>query len=204
MMQTFDFMWKSYKHVLIQKVTFSTKKNSWHSLTQENPLPTHKNLCVHQSNNVAFAHQFPWVHRDWLFSVHTDCVSHLQQSSLDWLNYLVYSQTFLCWHRVFLCRLVWQEFFSWENYFLDKNTFTSSYWFVSVKDCNAFHQRLTQFMTYFPYILIWYNELAWVIMQFSAMPNLCLRYFCIWTCTYVESTCFLEPVWIAKVSKKTL
>ena len=44
-------------------------------------------------------------------------------------------------------------------------------------------------------ILIWYNELAWVIMQYSAVPNLCLRYFCIWTCTYIESTCFLEPVW---------
>ena len=50
--------------------------------------------------------------------------------------------------------------------------------------------------------LIWYNELVWVIMQFSAMPNLCWRYFSIWTCTNI--TCILEPVWIAKVSKMTL
>ena len=41
--------------------------------------------------------------------------------------------------------------------------------------------------------------------QFSAMHNyLCWRYFSIWACTYIESTRFLEPVWIAKVSKKTL
>ena len=41
--------------------------------------------------------------------------------------------------------------------------------------------------------------------QFSAMCNyLCWRYFSIWTCTYIESTCFLEPVGIAKISKKTL
>ena len=41
--------------------------------------------------------------------------------------------------------------------------------------------------------------------EFSAMRSyLCWRYFSIWTCTYVECTRFLEPVYIAKVSKKTL
>ena len=41
--------------------------------------------------------------------------------------------------------------------------------------------------------------------QLSAMRNyLRWRYFSIWTCTYVESTRFLEPVCIAKVSRKTL
>ena len=59
MMQIFDFVSKSYKHILIQKVTFSTKKTLDTAFTQENPVPTHKNLCVHQSNNVVFAHQLP-------------------------------------------------------------------------------------------------------------------------------------------------
>ena len=32
---------------------------------------------------------------------------------------------------------------------------------------------------------------------------LCWRYFSTWACTYIESTHFLEPVRIAKVSKTT-
>ena len=110
MVQTFDFMSKNHKHIRIQKVTFSTKKITLDTALHKKTLyQTHKNLCVHQSHNVVFTYQFPWVHRDRLFCVHTDCVSNLQQSSLDWLNYLVYSWTFLCRHRVFLCQIVWQE-----------------------------------------------------------------------------------------------
>ena len=61
MMQTFDFMSKNYKHVLIQKVTFSTiyiKNLLTQPHTRKLCINT-QNLCVHQSNNALFTHPFP-------------------------------------------------------------------------------------------------------------------------------------------------
>ena len=59
MVQTFDFMSKNYKHILIQKVTFSTKKELLTQPYTRKPCISAQNLCVHQSNNVAFTHPFP-------------------------------------------------------------------------------------------------------------------------------------------------
>ena len=59
MMQTFDFMSKNYKHVLIQKVTFSTKKELLTPPYTRKPCINTQNLCVHQSNNIVITHQFP-------------------------------------------------------------------------------------------------------------------------------------------------
>ena len=48
MMQTFDFMSKRYKHVLIQKVTFSTKKKQLltQPYTRKPATDTQKLLCT--------------------------------------------------------------------------------------------------------------------------------------------------------------
>ena len=59
MVQTFDFMSKSYKHVIIQKVTFSTKNELLKQPYTRKPCINTQNLCVYQSNNVVFTHQFP-------------------------------------------------------------------------------------------------------------------------------------------------
>ena len=59
MMQTFDFMSKTYKHVLIQKVTFSTKKELLTQPYTRKQCINAQNLCVYQSNNVVFTHPFP-------------------------------------------------------------------------------------------------------------------------------------------------
>ena len=59
MVQTFDFLSKNYKHVLIQKVTFSTKKEHLTQSYTRKPCINAQNLCVHQSNNVVFTHPFP-------------------------------------------------------------------------------------------------------------------------------------------------
>ena len=59
MVQTFDFMSKNYKHVLIQKVTFSTKKELLTQPYRRKSCINAQNLCVHQSNNVVFTHPFP-------------------------------------------------------------------------------------------------------------------------------------------------
>ena len=69
MVQTFDFMSKNYKHDIIQKVT---KKELVTQPYTRKPCINTQNLCVYQSNNVVFTHQFPRVHRD--FSVSTECV----------------------------------------------------------------------------------------------------------------------------------
>ena len=58
MMQTFDFMSKNYKHVLIQNVTFSTKKELLTQPYTRNPCNNAQNLCVHQLHNVVFTHPF--------------------------------------------------------------------------------------------------------------------------------------------------
>ena len=57
MVQTFDFMSKNYKHVIIQKVTFSTKKELLaQPYTRKPCINTQKSLCVYQSNSVVFTY----------------------------------------------------------------------------------------------------------------------------------------------------
>ena len=51
-------MSNNYKHVLIQKVTFSTKKELLKQPYTGKPRNNAQNLCVHQSNNVVFTHPF--------------------------------------------------------------------------------------------------------------------------------------------------
>ena len=89
MVQTFDFMSKNYKHVLIQKVTFSTKKEL---LTQPY---TRKQPYINAQNNVYTNQTMLYLHTYFLEYTETflcpHSVFHLQQSSLNWLNYLVYS-----------------------------------------------------------------------------------------------------------------
>ena len=72
MVRTFDFMSKNCKHVLIQKVTFSTKKELLTQPYTRKPCINAQNLCVHQSNNVVFTQR--------LFCVHT--VSSIHNNTL--------------------------------------------------------------------------------------------------------------------------
>ena len=59
MVQTFDFMSKNYKHVLIQNVTFSTEKELLiQPYTRKPCIITQKPMCT-PTNNVVFTHQFP-------------------------------------------------------------------------------------------------------------------------------------------------
>ena len=93
MAQTFDFMSKNYKRVLIQKVTFSTKKEL---LTQ----PYTRKPCINAQTYVYTNQTMLYLHTHFLEYIEAFLCPHsvfnLQQPSLDWLNYLVYSQTFLC------------------------------------------------------------------------------------------------------------
>ena len=86
MVQTFGFMSKNYKHVLIQKVTFSTKKELLTQPYTRKPRINAQNLYVDQSNNVVFPHPDLLEYTETFLCPHS--VFHLQQSSLDWLNYL--------------------------------------------------------------------------------------------------------------------
>ena len=74
MMQTFDFMSKSYKHVLIQKVTFSTK------ITLDTAL--HKKILYQHTKTYVYTSQtMLYLHTNFLecteidFSVSTQTVS---------------------------------------------------------------------------------------------------------------------------------
>ena len=89
MVQTFDFMSKHYQHVLIQKVTFSTKKRTLDTALHKKtmyqctkPMYTPiKQCCIYTPISLSYSETFLCAHS----------VFHLQQPSLDWLNYLVYS-----------------------------------------------------------------------------------------------------------------
>ena len=72
MVQTFDFMSKNYKHVLIQKVTFSTKKEllTQPYTTQENHVSMHKTY-VYTNQTMLYLHTH-FLHRD--FSVSIQCL----------------------------------------------------------------------------------------------------------------------------------
>ena len=80
---------KNYKHVLIQEVTFSTKKNSWHSLTQENHVSTHKTY-VYTNQTMLYLHTHFLEYTETFLCPHS--VFHLQQPSLDWM-YVLFSKT---------------------------------------------------------------------------------------------------------------
>ena len=88
MAQTFDFMYKNYKHVIIQKVTFSTTKELLtQPYTRKPCINTQKPMCIPIKQYCIYTPISLSTQR--LFCVHR--VSHLQQPSLDWLKYLVYS-----------------------------------------------------------------------------------------------------------------
>ena len=132
-------MSKHYKYVLIQKVTFATKKNSWHSLVQENPISTHKNLmltpikqcCIYTS--ISLSTQRLSVSTQYL--PFTTTFSWLAKLSCVLIDFSVSTQDFL----VSACV---KSFFCWGSYFLDKNMFTSSYWF-DIVFWNSFQYILT-------------------------------------------------------------
>ena len=87
MVQTFDFMSKNYKHVLIQKVTFSTKKELLtQTYTRKLCINTQKPMCT-PIQTVLYLHTNFLEHTETFLCPNS--VSHLQQPSLDWLNYLV-------------------------------------------------------------------------------------------------------------------
>ena len=56
MVQTFDFKSKNYKHILVQKVTFSTKKELLTQPYTRKPCINAQNLCVHQSKTLLYLH----------------------------------------------------------------------------------------------------------------------------------------------------
>ena len=82
MVQTFDFMSKNYKHVLIQKVAFSTKKRTFDTAL-------HKKTMYQRTKPMLYLHTHFLEYTETFLCPHS--VFHLQQPSLDWLNYLVYS-----------------------------------------------------------------------------------------------------------------
>ena len=110
MVQTFDFMSKkNYKDVLIQKVTFSAKKELLTQPYERKPCINAQNLCVHQSNNVVFTVPIS-LSTQILFCVHT--VSSIYN------NPLLTGKIILSIHRLFcvdtgLCVSFCQEFSCW-------------------------------------------------------------------------------------------
>ena len=72
MVQTFDFMSKNYKHVLIQKVTFSTKNELLTQPYTENHVSTHKTY-VYTNQTMLYLHTHFLEYRD--FSVSTQCLA---------------------------------------------------------------------------------------------------------------------------------
>ena len=89
MVQTFDFMLKNYKHVLIQKVTFLTKKKLLTQPYTRKPCINAQNLIVYTNQTMLYLHTHFLEYTEPFLCPHS--VFHLQQPSLDWLNYLVYS-----------------------------------------------------------------------------------------------------------------
>ena len=87
MVQTLDFMSKNYKHVLIQKVTFSTKKELLTQPYTRKPCINAQNLCVNQTMLHLHTHFLEYT--ETFLCPHS--VFHLQQPSHDWLNCYVYS-----------------------------------------------------------------------------------------------------------------
>ena len=84
MVQTFD-----YKHVLVQKVTFSTKKELLTQPYRRKPCSnTQKPMCTLIKQCCIYTPIF-FEYTEPFLCHHS--VSHLQQPSLDLLNYLVYS-----------------------------------------------------------------------------------------------------------------
>ena len=90
MVQTFDFMSKKLQTCSYSKSNFDSqlKKNSWHSLMQENHVSMHKTY-VYTNQTMLYLRTHFLEYTDTFLCPHS--VFHLQQSSIDWQNYLVYS-----------------------------------------------------------------------------------------------------------------
>ena len=73
---------------LFKKQLSQLKNNSWHSLMQENHVSMHKTY-VYTNQTMLYLHTHFLEYTETFLCPHS--VFHLQQSSLDWLNYLVYS-----------------------------------------------------------------------------------------------------------------
>ena len=90
MMQSFDFLSKSYKHVLIQNIKYlSQLKKTLDTALHKKTLYQHAKTYVYINQTNLYTNFLEYTGID--FSMSTQTVSHLQHSSLDWLNYLVYS-----------------------------------------------------------------------------------------------------------------
>ena len=56
MVPTFDFMLKNYKHVLIQKVTFSTKKRTLDTALHKKTMYQHTKTSVYTNQIMLYLH----------------------------------------------------------------------------------------------------------------------------------------------------
>ena len=88
MVETFDFVSENYKRVIIQKVTFSTEKELLtQPYTRKPCINTQKPMCIPIKQCCIYTPIFLSTQR----LLCPQSVSHLQQPSLDWQKYLVYS-----------------------------------------------------------------------------------------------------------------
>ena len=81
MMQTFDFTSKSYKHLLIQKVTFSTKKTLDTALRKKT-LYQHIQTYVYTNQTMLYLHTSFLGYTEIDFSVSTQTVSPIYNNLL--------------------------------------------------------------------------------------------------------------------------
>ena len=82
MVQTFDFVSKNHKHVLIQKVTFLTKKRALDTAIHKKTLHQHTKTYVYTSQTMLYLHTNFLEYTETFLCPHS--VSHLQQPSRDW------------------------------------------------------------------------------------------------------------------------
>ena len=102
---------KTTNMFLFKKLLSQLKKNSWHSLTQENHVSMHKTY-VYTNQAMLYLHTHFLEYTETFLCPH--CVFYLQQSSLDWLNYLVYTHRLFCVDTE-LCVSLCQECFLVEK-----------------------------------------------------------------------------------------
>ena len=97
---------------------------------QENHVSMHK-TDVYTNETMLYLHTHFLEYTETFLCPHS--VIHLQQSSLDWQNYLdcLFIDFFVLTQGC-VWAFVKSFFVGWESYFLDKNLFTTSDWFDSV------------------------------------------------------------------------
>ena len=82
MVQTFDFMSKNHKHILIQKITFSTKKELLTQLYTKKPCTKHAKTYVYTNQTMLYLHTNFLEYTEIDFSVSAQTVSPIYNNLL--------------------------------------------------------------------------------------------------------------------------